>query len=803
MDIAIVAPSSVPFTVGGAEGLWWGLQDFINLETADNAELIKLPSPEAAFWDLMASYRAFSELNLDHFDLVISTKYPAWMVAHGRHVCYMQHKLRGLYDTYHLTGLPAELGAAPKELELLRKFMKMHPADRDRLPEFFDKLFALREDSRCDAALTFPGPMAREIVHYLDGIALSQSAIVKYMAISNNVAKRRHYFPEGAKVAACYHPSKLKGFRSGPYDYLLAVSRLDSPKRIALIVNAMKYVQADIKLKIAGSGPQLNQLRDLAGSDERIEFLGFVNDGELVELYANARAVVFVPYDEDYGLITVEAMASAKPVVTVTDSGGPLEFVEHEVNGLVAEPSADALGQCLAQLAESPQLAREMGRRAWQSVAHIAWQPLIDAIIDGPSRGLASTARSKRRQKMVVAVTFPVYPPRGGGQVRVFNLYRELAHYRDIVLVTFAPHGQPPLDQEIAPHLRELRIPASRDHQTAEAAWSAKVGWVPVTDVTMPLLWQLTHEYRDALFEVGANADIAVACHPYLCTAVASLGRPELWYEAQDVEYSLKKQIMPENEAGVRLLKTVAEIERECWASADVTLTCTQEDAEELKALYGPSAGTVAVVPNGATFHNSPILDETDRNALRVRLGLEERYIALFMGSWHGPNLNACHHLLEIAEKAPNVSFLLMGSVCNAITEKRIPENVTLLGCLGELEKNLVLAASDIALNPMDSGSGSNLKMLDYLAAGLPVITTPFGRRGLELPQGAAITVELTEFAQSVVESASRIDLLRASARDNRPGLIKRYAWENIARNLMRQLHPRDRTLSETHETAI
>jgi hypothetical protein len=106
MKIGIVAPSPVPFCIGGAENVYWGLLDQINRHTSHQAELIKLPTPETEFRDLVAGYRRFFTLNLDHFDRVISAKYPAWMVSHPYHVCYMLHRLRGLYDTYHFAGLP-------------------------------------------------------------------------------------------------------------------------------------------------------------------------------------------------------------------------------------------------------------------------------------------------------------------------------------------------------------------------------------------------------------------------------------------------------------------------------------------------------------------------------------------------------------------------------------------------------------------------------------------------------------------------------------------------------------------------
>ena len=67
----------------------------IRAHTDHEVELLKLPSPERNLRELISSYRRFADLDLNHFDMVISTKYPAWMVQHWNHVVYLQHRLRG------------------------------------------------------------------------------------------------------------------------------------------------------------------------------------------------------------------------------------------------------------------------------------------------------------------------------------------------------------------------------------------------------------------------------------------------------------------------------------------------------------------------------------------------------------------------------------------------------------------------------------------------------------------------------------------------------------------------------------
>ena len=92
----------------------------------------------------------------------------------------------------------------------------------------------------------------------------------------------------------------------------------------------MAHVDRPVRLVVAGDGTQRANTERVAeelGIADRVDFLGTVDDERLIALYANALAVVFAPFDEDYGYVTLEAFLARRPVVTATDSGGPLEFV--------------------------------------------------------------------------------------------------------------------------------------------------------------------------------------------------------------------------------------------------------------------------------------------------------------------------------------------------------------------------------------------------------------------------------------------------------------------------------------------
>lgn len=796
MKIAIVAPSPVPFTVGGAENLWWALLNYINQQTPHQADLIKLPSPERNFWELVESYRNFCRIDLSHFDLVISGKYPAWMVYHPNHVCYMLHRLRGLYDTYHFTGQPMHYVTQHSAILALQSFMVRNRGARKALPEFFEMLEHLREANRVPPnAFAFPGPLAREVVFFLDGIGLASNAMKKFSAISRTVANRKEYFPEGAAVEVIYPPSNLKSFRCSSGSYLFSASRLDGPKRVSLLVEAMKYVKGDMELKIAGTGPDAERLREMASGDKRIDFVGFVNDTEIIDLYANALAVLYAPYDEDYGLITIEAMMSGKPVITTMDSGGPNEFVRNGETGFSVQPEPRAIAERIDYLVEHKDEARQMGLAAQRAIQDITWENVANGLLIG-NRRFSLNMREPKHKKITVALTYPVFPPRGGGQSRIFHLYSQLAKRFDIDLVTFADFGdRKGLDEYIAPGLREIRIPRSCEHETAESELIRETNCLQITDVAMPKLYLLTPGYVEALRESAADANAVVASHPYLLSAIKEVSDKPIWYEAHNVESELKKNILSGTPAGRKLLELTRRVEEECCKVSALILVCFHGDGLRLRDLYNADLEKIIEVPNGVDLESVTYVSLEQRLLAKKQLGLESSFSKLFMGSWHQPNLEAVESIFKIAMDLPEAHFLIIGSVGLASFEgKKVPANVRFMGIVDDETKDTVLGLADVAINPMRSGSGTNLKMLDYCAAGIPVISTPHGLRGLAFEDGVHLTVAHIDRFPDAVRCLRQMNGSELAARIERARdcVVKQYSWAIIARNLIREIEKRD-----------
>ncbi|MGH9411056.1 MAG: glycosyltransferase family 4 protein [Vicinamibacterales bacterium] len=339
----VVCEAQVPFVHGGAEIHVRELARELSARGYDT-ELVSVPFkwypkdeilPHAAAWRLID----LSESNGRSIDLVIASKFPTYFVRHPNKVAWLIHQYRAAYE---LCGTPySDFGHNERDVGL-----------RDRL---------IRLDTE----------MLRECR--------------RLFANAANTASRVRRF-NGLDAEALYHPPRLAArLRPGRFgDYVLAVGRIESVKRVDLLVAAMARVDAPIRLIVSGEGTQRANVERLAaerGVADRVDFLGAVDDERLIELYAGALAVLYPPYDEDFGYVTLEAFLARKPVITAADSGGPLEFVSDGVNGRVCDPDPDAVADAVNALAANRRRAAEMGDAGYERARAITWDGVIEKLV--------------------------------------------------------------------------------------------------------------------------------------------------------------------------------------------------------------------------------------------------------------------------------------------------------------------------------------------------------------------------------------------------------------------------------------
>ncbi len=223
------------------------------------------------------------------------------------------------------------------------------------------------------------------------------------------------------------------------------------------------------------------------------------------------------------------------------------------------------------------------------------------------------------------------------------------------------------------------------------------------------------------------------------------------------------------------MLRRVQALERRAVRDSDLVVACTDGDASRLRELYGP-VPSLEVIPNGfdAELLTSDGMDGTAaRRSLGIPLGAR---LLLFVGSSAPHNVEAVRFLQRdvLPRLDPSVHLLVVGD-CGRVTQEDsgLAGRVHRPGQLDDLRP--VFAAADVAVNPVRTGSGSNLKLAEYLASGLPVVTTPVGMRGFEEHQAGVIVAEPDRFAAVLAGAA----LDRGGRR-----AVEDLSWDRLARRL-------------------
>ena len=336
----IVTASQAPFIHGGGEAHVENLCRALR-EHGHDVALLRLPfkfAPAADIERLMTFCDGYdlTAPNGREVDRVISLQFPGWGMRHPRHVAWVMHQHRAAYELFDAKD------ATPESARL-----------RGRIVEY---------DTR------------------------TLSAVARRFANSRRVAERLQHY-NGLSATPLYHPPPdAESLRcDDAWDYVFFPSRLEGLKRQDLLIEAARHLRTPVKVLLGGEGPHRERYQEMIeryGLAERVKLTGRFSDAERIALFGHALAVVFPGFDEDLGYVPLEAMYAGKPVVTCSDSCGPLEFVVPGQTGEVAAPSPQALAEAIDRLAADPARARAMGQAGREHILSLglSWQRVVAAL---------------------------------------------------------------------------------------------------------------------------------------------------------------------------------------------------------------------------------------------------------------------------------------------------------------------------------------------------------------------------------------------------------------------------------------
>jgi len=342
----IIASTSVPHVDGGSRLIVrWTAQAM--REAGHEVEEYLLPFPTAARPILTAMVGLRATPFAGSGDRLVAIRWPAHVIRHENKATWFIHHYRELFDLWDSPhrGMPSDHEAGAYR-EVLRRI------DTQGLTESRD--------------------------------VFANSLIVRDRVRQYNQIEAEPLFPPlGGDISR---------FRNDGYgDFVFYPSRITPIKRQLLAIEAMRHTTSGVRLVIAGNAESptyQKQIRDYVrefGLEARVDVrFGWLDEADKVDLLARCLAVAYLPLDEDsYGYPSLEASHSEKPIVTLRDSGGALEFVRHDSEGYVVDAEPQSLARAFDQLFEDRALAQRLGSgsAARRTELDISWPRVIGRLL--------------------------------------------------------------------------------------------------------------------------------------------------------------------------------------------------------------------------------------------------------------------------------------------------------------------------------------------------------------------------------------------------------------------------------------
>jgi len=327
------------------------------------------------YFDYMLNFKKFRDLNLKSYDCAITTQPPSFCVEHPKNLFLFYHHLKIYYE---LCDLIIEVGLVN------RKFHKL--------------------------AARYVREVDKEYITNDKYYAAGSNSVIERLKKFNGITKNLYKFSAGISDDLYYY----KGNKL--FLYPICVGRHEFPKRTELFIQAMKYLNKNMKGLVIGQGGQtetlkkidilltyiynykdeevessklwkeiffrineynIDKIRDILSqksAQTNVEFTGEVSIRELIEYYSNALCVVCPSYEEDYGLTAIEAMAFGKPVIACSDGGGYAELIQDGKTGFIVEPNGKAIACAIKRLTEDHDMLDRMSKDAYEFSRRYSWK---------------------------------------------------------------------------------------------------------------------------------------------------------------------------------------------------------------------------------------------------------------------------------------------------------------------------------------------------------------------------------------------------------------------------------------------
>ncbi|QNK51428.1 glycosyltransferase family 4 protein [Brevibacterium sp. PAMC23299] len=387
--------------------------------------------------------------------------------------------------------------------------------------------------------------------------------------------------------------------------------------------------------------------------------------------------------------------------------------------------------------------------------------------------------------KILVLNFFPtIFPPNTGGVLRYFHLYHELSKFYDITLLSqkYTPEVEVLNYSET---FREVKIPDDDvQHQIDEKLFKEGIG--PRFSTHAALTCALLDgppptflEYYNLFYK---KSDIVIHDSPFMLKYDINFGldnKPRI-YNSANHESEFAKHVWY-GKRSREYINYVTHLEKSLVKNAALVFATSEEDRKSFRKAFNVDIDKIKLAPNG--------INPGEWNQRVNNQSVNSKVTAFFIGSMHQPNIEIVEFIVsQLANKCENIDFIVAGQ-CGSGFSDFSTRNIKILGEVDQKQKLQLFSEADIAINPAYFGTGTKIKTLEFLSAGIPLVSTDIGVKGMRLAQDTHyFHANHQNFALILNKISRDRTLLETVALNGQRYINQNFSWEAIAKKLKKRI---------------
>jgi glycosyltransferase involved in cell wall biosynthesis len=357
----------------------------------------------------------------------------------------------------------------------------------------------------------------------------------------------------------------------------------------------------------------------------------------------------------------------------------------------------------------------------------------------------------------------------GGGSMRTMALLEALSDHN----VTFFSFGWETTTKHEKINDNLTYVYPGVDSRTVQMKRRAVTSVSRNPDLCIDIMYKYLGQARNKLKELLVGTDLVILEHFSGAPFLNEIEGIPIVYSSQNCEIFMANQLFGENSEAAKVTRKMEEL---ALSKANAVLYCSDEDLNHLTEYYGISCPAY-YVPNGAD--KKTITDSTLRHNSKS---------VFFVGGGHPPNVTAVNAVVPVARLVPWCTFNLAGNSSNGISVRKdlVPPNIKVLGQVSDEELDMMFRDSLAFINPMSTGSGTHLKMMEALSYGIPIVTSSIGARGFNQEERdlAMLIADTSEEMALAIESLSDAELYNSLIEGSKK-IFASYDWKNVKHNFV------------------